>query len=145
MGYLTTKSLYEYYNKLKNPTYILKDWVIVNDSSYIKHKNKLTIINILSRIYDDIKDETILVFEDKNLYYAIKYNDKFICLKPSETEYGLVVGDYELLAINKHFAYSKNETEYDENKKANSENLTIKYICSLLGWKLSKRAKEYLD
>jgi hypothetical protein len=56
-----------------------------------------------------------------------------------------VIGDYELLAINKHFAYSKNETEYDENKKANSENLTIKYICSLLGWKLSKRAKEYLD
>jgi hypothetical protein len=142
---MTEKTIYDYYNKLKNPTYILKDWVIASDETYLKYKKKLTITDIISRIYDDVRDESIIVFEDKKRYYAIKYNDKFICIKPSETEYGLVIGDYSLLAINRYFAYAENKKEYKKNNKISPDDLNIKYFCSLFEWKLTNRAKDNID
>jgi len=137
--------LYEYYNKLKNPTYILKDWVIVSDDLYLKYKNKLKITNIISRVYDDLLNEYIIIIEDKNYYYSIKYNNKFVCIKPSETEYGLAIGDYSLLAINRYFAYAENEKTFNKTNKINNADLNLKYFSSLFGWKLTNKAKDNID
>ena len=49
------KKLYTYYNKAKSPKYIVNDWIIVDDETFIKHKNKLKITSISSTYYDDIK------------------------------------------------------------------------------------------
>jgi len=138
---ITIKQLYEYYEKIKKPNYIIKDWVICNDKIYLQYKNKLTIINFLSIIENERLKEKIIVFEDKNQYYAVKYNDKFICIKPSKTEYGLSLGDYHLIAVNKEFAYLDAEAEETNSNKLNN----TKEICEIMGWKLGKKAKEYLD
>lgn len=138
---ITIKQLYEYYEKIKKPNFITKDWVICNDKIYLKYKNKLTINNFISILDGEILKERIIVFEDKKRYYAVKYNDKFICIKPSETEYGLTLGDYHLVAVNKEFAYVDIKIKDTKINKLNSP----KEICEIMGWKLSKKAKEYLD
>jgi hypothetical protein len=55
-------------------------------------------------------------------------------VRRSETEYGLVSGEYEILAVNKVL------TE-DED----SNIMPFKDLCKLLDWKLGKKAREYLD
>ena len=40
--------LTEYYDKLKEPKYIVKDWIITSENLYEKYKNKLKLINIIS-------------------------------------------------------------------------------------------------
>ena len=124
--------LTKYYEKFSNPSYVIGDWVIVEDSIYKRLKNKLNIISIIS--YNKYDNENILVAETKKEYYAIKYSGRFVCIRKSETEYGLVCDTYDLLAINKPAV-----------GKADIEVIPFKDLCGILGWKLGKRAKEYLD
>ena len=126
--------LIEYYDKLKNPKYIVKDWIITSENLYEKHKNKLKLINIIS--YTILTNEIVVLAESKNKYYAIKYSDKFICFKESETEYGLVIDGYDLLALNKINLY------YDNNSR---KVITFKEIIKLMDWKVSKEVKGYFD
>ena len=126
--------LLEYYDKLKNPKYIVKDWIITSENLYEKHKNKLKLINIIS--YNILTNEIVVLAECKNKYYAIKYSDKFICFKESETEYGLVIDGYDLLALNKINLY------YDNNSR---KVITFKEIIKLMDWKVSKEVKGYFD
>ena len=124
--------LSKYYEKFSNPTYVIGDWAIVEDSIYKKLNNKLNIVSILS--CNQYKTENIIVAESKKEYYAIKYSGRFVCIRKSETEYGLVCDTYELLAINKT-AVNKDDIEI----------IPFKDLCKLLGWKLGKKAKDYLD
>lgn len=124
--------LSKYYEKFSNPSYVIGDWAIVEDSIYKGLKNKLNIISILS--YNQYNTENIIVVESKKEYYAIKYSGRFVCIRKSETEYGLVCDTYELLAINKT-AVGKDDIEI----------IPFRDLCKILDWKLGKRAKEYLD
>jgi len=124
--------LSKYYQKFSNPTYVIGDWAIVEDSLYKKLNNKFNIVSLIS--YNQYDNENIIVAETKKEYYAIKYSGRFVCLRKSETEYGLVSDTYDLLAINKT-AVGKDDVEI----------IPFKDLCDLLGWKLGKKAKEYLD
>lgn len=124
--------LSEYWQKFSNPKHILGDWVIVDDVLYNKLKNKLNIYSIIS--YNVLHNEIVIVIETKKEYYAIKYSGRFICIRRSETEYGLICDIYEMLAINKVGI-----------AQAPKEIISFKDLCSIMGWKLGKRAKEYLD
>ena len=124
--------LSKYYEKFSNPTYVIGDWAIVEDSLYKKLNNKLNIVSLIS--YNQYDNENIIVAETKKEYYAIKYSGRFVCVRKSETEYGLLCDTYDLLAINKP-AIGKDDIEI----------IPFKDLCDLLGWKLGKKAKEYLD
>ena len=124
--------LSKYYEKFSNPTYVICDWAIVEDSIYKKLNNKLNIVSLIS--YNQYDNENIIVAETKKEYYAIKYSGRFVCVRKSETEYGLISDTYDLLAINKT-AVGKDDVEI----------IPFKDLCDLLGWKLGKKAKEYLD
>jgi len=124
--------LSKYYEKFSNPTYVIGDWAIVEDAIYKKLKNKLNIVSLIS--FNKYYNEVIIVAETKKEYYAIKYSGRFVCVRKSETEYGLISDTYELLAINKTAV-----------GKDNIEIISFKDLCSILNWKLGKRAKEYLD
>jgi hypothetical protein len=124
--------LSQYLDKFTNPTYSLGDWIVVNDLLYKKLKNKLNIYSIIS--YNLFGNQVIVVIETKKEYYAIKYSGRFVCVRRSDTEYGLVVGDYEILAVNKVL-------REDED----SDIIPFKDLCNILDWKLGKKAREYLD
>ena len=124
--------LSKYLNKFTNPAYSLGDWIVVDDLLYKKLKNRLTIHSIIS--YNLFGDQVIVVIETKKEYYAIKYSGRFVCVRRSDTEYGLVCGDYEILAVNKVL-------REDED----SDIIPFKDLCKLLDWKLGKKAREYLD
>jgi hypothetical protein len=124
--------LSKYYEKFSNPSYVIGDWAIVDDVTYKKLNNKLNIVSLIS--YNQYDNENIIVAETKKEYYAIKYSGRFVCVRKSETEYGLVSDTYDLLAINKT-AVGKDDVEI----------IPFKDLCDLLGWKLGKKAKEYLD
>jgi hypothetical protein len=124
--------LSKYYEKFSNPKYVIGDWAIVDDNTYKQLYNKLNIVTILS--YTKRHTESILVIETKKEYYVIKYSGRFVCVRKSQTEYGLVCDTYELLAINKT-AVNKDDVEI----------IPFKDLCDLLGWKLGKKAKDYLD
>jgi len=124
--------LSKYLDKFTNPAYSLGDWVVVDDLLYKKLKNKLNIYSIISN--NLFANECVIVIETKKEYYAIKYSGRFVCVRRSETEYGLVSGEYEILAVNKVL------TE-DED----SNIMPFKDLCKLLDWKLGKKAREYLD
>jgi len=126
--------LVEYYDKLKNPKYIVKDWIITSENLYQKYKNKLKLINIIS--YNILTNEIVVLAESKSKYYAIKYGDKFICFKESETEYGLVIDGYDLLAVNRTNLYYQNDS---------SKVITFKEIIKLMDWKVTKEVKGYFD
>jgi hypothetical protein len=124
--------LTKYYEKFSNPTYVIGDWAIVDDVTYKKLNNKLNIVSLIS--YNQYNSENIIIAETKKEYYAIKYSGRFVCVRKSETEYGLLCDTYDLLAINKP-AVGKDDIEI----------IPFKDLCDLLGWKLGKKAKEYLD
>jgi hypothetical protein len=127
------EKLFEYYSIIKNPKYKTKDWIIADSKLYLSLKNKLNITSVL--FINVYPKETIIVIESKKEYYAIKYNGNFICLRRSETEYGLVTGEYELLAVNE-----KVLKEISEKTLISFDNM-----CKLFNWKLSKKAKEELE
>lgn len=128
-----TEKLFEYYSIIKNPKYKAKNWIIADPKLYLSLKNKLNITSVL--FINKYLNETIIVIETKKEYYAIKYNGNFVCLRRSETEYGLVTGEYELLAVNEKIL------------KEISEKILLPFdeICKLFNWKLSKKAKQELD
>lgn len=126
----------EYYKKLKNPKVYTKEWAIIDEALYNKYKNKLTITAI--SFINNYDKENIAVIETKKEYIAVKYNENFVCLRVSDTEYGLVTGEYELLAVNKKIIADKYETSPDKIP-------TLKGLCQSFDWKLSKNAKQYLD
>jgi len=124
--------LSKYLSKFTNPAYSLGDWIVVDDLLYKKLKNKLNIYSIISN--NLFANECVIVIETKKEYYAIKYSGRFVCVRRSETEYGLVSGEYEILAVNKVL------TEDEDN-----DIMPFKDLCKLLDWKLGKKAREYLD
>ena len=124
--------LSKYLDKFSNPAYSLGDWVVVDDLLYKKLKNKLTIYSIISN--NLFANECVIVIETKKEYYAIKYSGRFVCVRRSDTEYGLVSGEYEILAVNKVL-------REDED----SNIIPFKDLCKILDWKLGKKAREYLD
>ena len=124
--------LSKYLSKFTNPAYSLGDWIVVDDLLYKKLKNKLNIVSIISN--NLFANECVIVIETKKEYYAIKYSGRFVCVRRSETEYGLVSGEYEILAVNKVL------TE-DEDRDI----MPFKDLCKLLDWRLGKKAREYLD
>jgi len=124
--------LYAYYDKIKQPKYTIKNWIISDDNLYLKHKNKLTFSNIC--FINKYSKDCVVVAESKKEYYAIKYSGRFVCVRRSETEYGLVGGDYEILVVNKVL-------REDED----SDIIPFKDLCKILDWKLGKKAREYLD
>jgi hypothetical protein len=126
--------LKEYYDKLKEPKYIVKDWIITSENLYEKYKNKLKLINIISS--NIFSNDIVVVAESKSKYYAIKYNDRFICIKESSTEYGLVIDGYDLLAVNKTNLYSNTYSQ---------KVITFKEITKLMDWKMGKEVKCYFD
>jgi len=126
--------LTEYYDKIKEPKYIIKDWIITSENIYEKYKNKLKLINIIS--YNILLNEVVVLAESKSKYYAIKYSDKFICFKDSETEYGLVIDGYDLLAVNRTNLYYENNSP---------KVIRFKEIIKLMDWKVSKEVKGYFD
>jgi len=124
--------LSKYLSKFTNPAYSLGDWVVVDDLLYKELKNKLNIVSIISN--NLFANECVIVIETKKEYYAIKYSGRFVCVRRSETEYGLVSGEYEILVVNKVL-------REDED----SNIMPFKDLCKLLDWKLGKKAREYLD
>jgi len=127
--------LVKYYETIKNPKYKLDNWIIANNNLYDKLYQKININHIISISQGNL-NEIILVFETKKQYYVLKYNNNYICLRVSDTEYGLITGNYELLAIEEKAIYGLT------GKKEIPKFINI---CKLLKWKLSKKAKEDLD
>jgi hypothetical protein len=126
------KKLELYYNKIKNPTYIIGNWIIVNDDLYHKYKNKINISSINSILHSE--DYDIIVFETKKQYYAVKYSSNFVCIRESDNEYNLITDDYDLLGINKKIIHI--------NQEETNNNITIIDLAKDLGWKLGKKAKK---
>lgn len=122
-----------YYHKINNPKYKIDNWIIADDTLYLSLQNKLKISSVL--VINKYINEDLIIIETKNEYYAIKYNGNFICLKKSETEYGLVTGEYQLLAI--HMSVLK-EVKQKKIPKFNN-------ICKIFNWKLTNKAKEELS
>lgn len=129
------KQLVKYYETIKNPLYTIDNWIIANNDLYSRVYNKITINNIIS-VNQGFSNELIIVFDTKKEYYVLKYNHNYICLRISLTEYGLVTGEYELLAIDQKAVY---------NLTTNKEIPRFKHICKLFKWKVTKRANEDLD
>ena len=125
--------LKEYYHKIHNPKYKIDNWIVADDTLYLSLQNKLKISSVL--VVKKYINEDLIIIETKNEYYAIKYNGNFICLKKSETEYGLVTGEYQLLAL--HMSILKEVTQKKIPKFNN--------ICKIFNWKLTNKAKEELS
>ncbi len=129
------QQLSKYYETIKNPLYRLDNWIIANNELYNIVYNNLTISNILS-VNQTATNELVIIFDTKNEYYVFKYNNNYICLKISQTEYGLITEDYQLLAVEQNSIYTLIN---------NKEMARFKELCKLLKWKISKRAKDDLD
>ena len=129
------QQLSKYYETIKNPLYRLDNWIIANNELYNIVYNNLTISNILSASQTKT-NELVIMFDTKKEYYVLKYNNSYICLKVSPTEYGLITEDYQLLAIEKNAIYTLLN---------NKEMARFRAICKLFKWKISKRAKDDLD
>jgi len=125
--------LSKYYATFTNPKYKVGKWIIVNNDKFKEYKDKLKVESILT--YQSNNIQRLLVAETKNKYVVIKWSDKFICFRESDTEYGLACDNYELLAIN-------SDTFNDLDVKPI---ISFETICKIFCWKLSKKAKEYLS
>lgn len=134
---MNDKKLLSYYNKLNNPKYLVGDWAITNDKLYEKINNKLSILNIMGSYIESssslLVNAKTIICETKNKYIAVKFNNCFICLRESDTEYGLI-GEYELLAVNKK----------NIKVEKTDSSISITSLFKLFNIKLSKRAKETL-
>jgi len=124
--------LTKYYEEFKKSNTSIDGWVIVDNKTYNVLK-KLNIVSILSIFQNETQG--IAVCETKKQYIVIKYSDRFICYRISDTEYGLSCESYDLLAIN--------EVGFD--KPEAQKLLSFRQISKIIGWKLSKKAIEYLD
>ena len=126
------------YNKIQSSINIVKGWIIIDEALNNKIKNKLIIINI-GNINSEINSNTLtmnILCETKNKYYYIKYSPQFIGIIESDTEYGLVLNTYDIYAVNSQAL--ENSPPFNKNL------LNIKDIFDIVGFKLSKNAKEYI-
>lgn len=124
--------LSKYYDEFRKSTKIISGWVIVDNKIYNQLK-KQKIISILSIFQNEAQG--IAVCETKKEYIVIKYSDRFICYRISDTEYGLSCDAYDLLAIN----------ESGFNNIEAQKLMPFREISKVIGWKLDKKAIEYLD
>jgi hypothetical protein len=121
-----------YYDKLKNPAKIINNWAIIDIDAFNK-LNKITLHNINNVSEGEV--DRIITTENKNNYIIIKYSPNFIATKVIDNEYDYLLKDWDLIAVDRENIY-----------KGDSDKLmTNKEIIELLGFKLSKRAKENLD
>jgi len=121
-----------YYDKLKNPSKIIGDWAIIDLDAYNKiNKTKLTNINDITNYLE----EKVILAESKNKFIAIKYTPNFIATKFVDTEYDLLLKDWDLIGVDREYLY----------KGKSNKRLSNKEIIALIGFKLSKEAKVVLD
>jgi len=121
-----------YYDKLKNPAKIIDNWAIIDIDAFNKlHKITLTNINDVSQGEID----RIITTESKNNYIVIKYSPNFIATKVIDKEYDYLLKDWDLIAVDREVMYKGETNKLISNKE----------IIKLLGFKLSKRAKNNLE
>ena len=146
---MTYKSIVDnisnFYDIYKNPKYIKHNWVIVNNKHYELNKGKLKIIGAnyytaKAKVYDEddnlINHNQIIVnAETLNKYITIRYNANFIALSESETEYGMITKEMELLAIRKM-----------DSSKIHTDIPSFEIVLKVLGYKITRKAhKDILD
>jgi hypothetical protein len=123
------------YKKLTNANVYKLGWAILDENLYNKINDKILITSIDNLNKNEHKESTCLL-EDKDQYYLIKWNDKFISINESDNEYGLVLNELNIYAINAIKAL--------ENKP-NLKTPSLKKVLKIIGFKLSKKAKEHLN
>ena len=121
-----------YYDKLKNPAKIINNWAIIDIDAFDKLK-KITLNNISNVSVSEI--DRIITTESKNYYIIIKYSPNFIATKIIDTEYDYLLKDWDLIAVDRETMYKGEPDKLMTNKE----------IIELLGFKLSKRAKDNLE
>jgi len=121
-----------YYDKLKNPAKIINNWAIIDIDALNKLK-KITLNNINNVREGEV--DRIITTENKNNYIIIKYSPNFIATKVIDKEYDYLLKDWDLIAVDRENMY---KGELDKL-------MTNKEIIKLLGFKLSKRAKDNLE
>jgi hypothetical protein len=121
-------------NKLK-----IDDWVVVDEYFYHKYKDNIT-INSLTLYHGENeltkRKERYAVAESKKEYILLKYNSNFLAVNICEREYDLTK-NITLVMIN------KNSVHNIENNTG--EVPDIKYICKILGWKITRKAIKNLE
>lgn len=123
------------YKKLTSTNIYRLGWAILDEKLYKKINNKILIVNIGNLNRSEYKESTCLL-ENKDKYYLIKWNDKFISINEADTEYGLVINELNIYAINAIKAL-------EENPELKTPSL--KQVLKIIGFKLSKKAKEHLN
>ena len=133
----------DFYKNYKNPKYIIDDWVIVNNEHYLRNKSKINILNgeifktkskLVSSELESSHSQITLLGELKKKYIIIRYNKNFIGIAFSETEYGIMSNEMQLVAV---------RTELSED---NSDNLPdYSQILKALGYKITRKAKANID
>lgn len=121
-----------YYDRLKNPPKIIKNWAII-DLELLNTLKKIKINNI-----NDITnylDEKIISAETKDKYIVIKVSFNFIAIKIIDTEYDYIIKDWDLIAVDKNYVYKGKETKPMTNKE----------IMQFLGFKLNKKLIKNLE
>jgi hypothetical protein len=121
-----------YYDKLKNPAKIINNWAIIDIDAFNKLK-KITLHNINNVSQSDV--DRIITTENKNNYIVIKYSPNFIATKVIDKEYDYLLKDWDLIAVDRETMYKGEPNKLMTNKE----------IIELLGFKLSKRAKDNLE
>jgi hypothetical protein len=121
-----------YYDKLKHPSKIIDNWAIIDIDAFNKLK-KITLNNINNVSQSDI--DRIITTENKNNYIVIKYSPNFIATKVIDKEYDYLLKDWDLIAVDRETMYKGEPNKLITNKE----------IIKLLGFKLSKRAKDNLE
>lgn len=121
-----------YYDKIKHPSKIIGDWAIIDIDAY-NRINKTTLTNICD--VNNYLDERVVIAESKKYLIAIKYTPNFIASKFVDTEYDLILKDWDLIAVDREFLYKGNRSKILSNKE----------LIALIGFKLSKKAKVALN
>jgi hypothetical protein len=121
-----------YYDRLKSPPKIIKNWAIIDLELFNSLKKiKLTSVN---DIYS-YEDEKIILLENKSKHIVIKITLNFVAIKITNNEYELNIKEWDLIAVDKNYIYKGNAAKPMTNKE----------IIELLGFKLDKKAKEDLE
>jgi len=134
-------------NSYTNPKFIKDDWVIVNKKEYTKIKNKITLtsadfyLNKVKITNEDKKEyynkQIFVTGESKNKYILIKYNGNFIAVNIADNEYGLSINPMKLI-------FARNITDKNILQEL-KDPPSFKYLLDLLGWKITKKAKQNIE
>ena len=126
----------------KNPKYIKDNWLLVNSKEYNKNKNKIILTSadyysqktkIKEIGYEEYSSKQIYInCETKNKYIIIRYNSNFIGVNISNNEYGFSINPMKLILAR--------NIDLKDPIGAKSELPSFKYVLSLLGWKITKKA-----